>query len=171
MSRKLAHRGQARRRWLGQRNDLYRDLTRCEPVTQEVAHWLCHEGISAARLRVVYRVAQPLSTPARSPLSGPRAWGQPRSRSVSRSGGPLSIACFWGGAAGGVSTRVRSRRLATGAGRRVLTRSHDADVVSFRGQLQSLPKERLPPSPAQAAANMRHDSRQTGMTRARAADA
>jgi DNA invertase Pin-like site-specific DNA recombinase len=24
-------------------------------VTQEAAHWLCHEGISAARLRVVYK--------------------------------------------------------------------------------------------------------------------
>ena len=24
-------------------------------MTQEAAHWLCHEGISAARLRVVYK--------------------------------------------------------------------------------------------------------------------
>jgi hypothetical protein len=60
-----------------------------------------------------------------------------------------------------------------GAGRRVLTRSRDADVVSFRGQLETLSQrtQKLPPSPALAAANMWHDSRQTGMTLARAADA
>jgi DNA-binding transcriptional regulator LsrR (DeoR family) len=140
-------------------------------MTQAAAHWLCHEGISAARLRVVYK-GRPASIDA-SKVAALRAEGLGATEIAKRLKiGRASVYRLLLGRRGwGVSTRVRSRRLATGAGRRVLTRSHDADVVSFRGQLQSLPKERLPPSPAQAAANMRHDSRQTGMTLALGAGA
>jgi hypothetical protein len=133
-------------------------------MTRGAAHWLCHEGISAARLRVVYK-GRPASIDATKVAAlKAEGLGPPRSRSASRSGGPLSIACFCGGAAGGVSTRGRSRRRVTGAGRRVLTRWRDTDVVSFRGQLQSLSQrtQKLAPSLAQAAANMRRRWRAEG---------
>jgi hypothetical protein len=92
-------------------------------MTQGAAHWLCHEGISAARLRVVYQ-GRPASIDA-TKVTALRAEGL----------GATEIA----------KRLKRARRRATGgAGRRVLTPSHDADVVSFRGQLQSLPKNDYP---------------------------
>ena len=104
-------------------------------MTQGAAHWLCHEGISAARRRVVHK-GRPASIDA-TKVAALKAEGLGATEIAERLK-VGSIGCFWGGAAGGVSTRGRSRRRATGAGRRVLTRSRDADVVSFRGQLESL---------------------------------
>ena len=52
------------------------------------------EGIAAAKLRGVYKGRPPSTDAAKVAASRPRAWALPRSRSVSRSGGLLSIACW-----------------------------------------------------------------------------
>ena len=96
-------------------------------MTQGAAHWLCHEGISAARLRVVYK-GRPASIDA-TKVAALKAEGLGATEIAKRLKVGRASVYRLGGAAGGVSTRGKSRRRATGAGRRVLTRSRDADVM------------------------------------------
>src|SRR6478672_13465321 len=96
-------------------------------MNQAAAHWLCHEGISAARLRVVYK-GRPASIDA-TKVAALKAEGLGATEIAKRLKVGRASVYRLGGAAGGVSTRGKSRRRATGAGRRVLTRSRDADVM------------------------------------------
>ena len=101
-------------------------------MTQGAAHWLCHEGISAARRRVVHK-GRPASIDA-TKVAALKAEGLGAAEIAKRlKVGRSSVYRLLLGQRGwGVSTRGRSRRRATGAGRRVLTRSREADVMSFR---------------------------------------
>ena len=108
-------------------------------MNQAAAHWLCHEAISAASLRVVHK-GRPASIDA-TKVAALKAEGLGATEIAKRLKVGRASVYRLGGAAGGVSTRGRSRHRATGAGRRVLTRSREADVMSFRVSCKVLPQE------------------------------
>src|SRR3984885_10450010 len=112
-------------------------------MTQGAAHWLCHEGISAARLRVVYK-GRPASIDA-AKVAALKAEGLGATEIAKRlKVGRASVYRLLLGRRGWGN--LNKREIATPRDgrwqRRVLTRSRDVDVVSLRVSCKVCPKER-----------------------------